>query len=671
MKADFSGYATVNDRLCSDGRTIIKDAFKHQDRQKIPLVWQHRHNEPINVLGHAFLENREDGVYAYAFFNDTEMGRHSKLMVQHGDITALSIHAGGLTQRGRNVVHGTITELSLVYAGANPEAIIDNVTIQHSDGGEFVELQDEAIIYTGETLQHEDMPDELLEEIQDEPDEKPGEETMTPPIKQPVEKTPEELSHADDERTVADVFDEFTEEHKNVTYFMIGEAVEKAESLSHSNENVTDEIKQHIQEGFETMTHNLFDQTGGTGTKDKPTLSHAQFAEIVADGKKNGSLKESFLSHAAEYGIEDIDFLFPDAKALTNTPEFISRRMEWVSNVLSSTKHAPFSRIKSVAADITADAARAKGYVKGNLKKDEVIRLLKRVTTPTTIYKKQKLDRDDMIDITELDVVVWLKAEMRIMLDEEIAISILIGDGRESDDEDKIDEDHIRPIAYDVDMYNTVVDLDGTPTPAETVDAIVRAQVNYKGTGRPTFYTTANQLTNLILDKDTLGRRLYATEAELAANLRVKEIVVVEAMERDLSIVGIIVNLADYTIGADKGGEINMFDDFDIDYNQNKYLIETRISGALTKPKSAITIKSNPGSVVTPAAPTFVAGTGVVTIPATTGVVYKNADTGATLSSGAQTAIAPNATIEIEAVPATGYSFPHGFDADWEFTRNA
>lgn len=486
------------------------------------------------------------------------------------------------------------------------------------------------------------------------------------------------------DKTIKDVYDELTDEQKSAVEFIVGEAVaantadaqhgdeegedflSNDEVLAHMDETITN----RIQEGFDSMKHNIFEgAAGAVSEKERPTLSHDQLATIVSDAPKHGSLKESFIAHAAEYGIEDIDLLFPDAKTDGNGIAFISRRMEWVANVLDGVKHSPFSRVKSLTADITADEARAKGYVKGNLKKDEIVKLLKRVTTPKTVYKKQKLDRDDIVDITEVDVIAWLKGEMRLMLDEEIAVAILVGDGREPDDEDKIDEDHLRPIAFDVDMYNTVVELEANPTPSDIVEQILRARKNYKGTGTPTFYTTDDVLTDLLLDKDTLGRRFYATEVELAAALRVKEIVTVEAMERVTDVVGILVNLVDYQVGADKGGEINTFDDFDIDYNQQKYLIETRISGALIKPKAAVTIKYNQGNVITPNAPTFVSGTGVVTIPAQTGVVYKNDDTGATLASGAQSALAAGDTLNVQAYPAAGYSFPHGGDYDWGFTR--
>jgi hypothetical protein len=561
-KYDFGGYATKNDLRCADGRVIRKDAFKDNDGMTVPLVYQHIHNDPSNVLGHALLENREDGVYAYAKFNSTEAGKNAKLLVEHGDINSLSIFANNLVQRGSDVIHGSIREVSLVLSGANPGALIDNLTIAHSDGT-YEESDVEAIIYSGEeisteSLEHKDVDDQ----------------------------------NQNGSETVKDIFNTLSEKQKNVVYAMIAEAIEG--EVEHSD----------IEGGEEDMKVNVFDNE----TKDNSqTLSHAQIQGIFEDAARVGSLRDSFLFHAQEYGIEDIDILFPDARTVTPTPEVIGRRMDWVQGVLNGIKHTPFSRIKSTAVDITAEEARARGYVKGSLKREEVIKLLQRVTTPTTIYKKQKLDRDDIIDIVDLDVVAWLKAEMRMMLDEEIARAILVGDGRDpEEDPDKINESNIRPIYTDADMYSHKVTFEEDPedTPEvntnKLIDTIIRARKNYKGSGTPTFYTTTDVLTDMLLVKDKMGRRLYNTEAELASALRVKEIVEVEVMEnlsrtddedRTLELLGIIVNLRDYTCGADKGGKVSMFDDFDIDYNQHKYLIETRMSGALTKPKSALVIE--------------------------------------------------------------------------------
>lgn len=555
---DFSGWATRNNLRCSDGRTIMKDAFKHNDGQTVPLVWNHQHNDPLNVLGHALLENREEGVYAYCKFNETESGKNAKLLVEHGDVSALSIYANQLKQQGSNVIHGAIREVSLVLAGANPGAFIESV-MSHGE-----ESDDEAIIYTGEdiSLFHAD-------EKKDKPvDEK-----------------------SEDEETVADVFNTLTEKQKTVVYAMIGQALEEKEESEDNNNN--DDSKG----GNKTMKHNVFDKED---TK-KDVLSHSDLEAIFADAKRYGSLKDSVLAH----GIEQIDYLFPDAKNVTNTPQFIQRDMGWVQKVMNSVHHTPFSRIKSILADITEDDARAKGYIKGNLKKDEVFTLLKRTTTPTTIYKKQKLDRDDVVDITDFDVVAWLKSEMRMMLDEEIARAALVGDGRLSSSDDKINEQNIRPIWTDADLYTikTPVTVQTGATAYEKAKAFIRAAIksrkNYKGSGEPTLYTTEDVLTDCLLMEDTTGRVIYDSVSKLATALRVKEIVTVPVMENlsrvdngtTYGLMGIIVNLTDYNIGADKGGAVNMFDDFDIDYNAQKYLIETRCSGALIKPYSAIALE--------------------------------------------------------------------------------
>jgi hypothetical protein len=610
-------------------------------------------------MGHAILENRPEGVYTYAFFNDTEKGELGRQLVKHGDIDSLSIFARRLQQQGSLVMHGDITEVSLVMVGANPGAKIDNVSLMHGDDI-IGQSEDEAIIYTGEELQHEDPEGDIV-----------GNQNKT------KDDEDLELSHVDQE-TVADVVEGFTDVEKNVVAFLIGEAVAQAEgdSAAHSVSFTDDDeflahIDEQIQEGFSNMG-NVFENNGATvAHAQRPRLTKDQLQTILDDGPKFGSLKESFLAHADEYGIEDINLLFPDAKLDRNGITYVSRRMEWVQDVLSKTHHSPFAKIKSLSADLTADEARAKGYVKGNLKKDEVIKMLRRTTGPTTVYKKQKLDRDDIIDITEVDILSWIQAEMRVMLDEEIARAILFGDNRESDDLDKIDEDCVRPVAYDIDMYNTTVELSSTLAPGDLIDAIVIGLNNYKGSGTPTLYTTRAIFTKLIISKDTLGRRLYATKQELAAALTVEDIITVEAMEDNSDLIAVCVNLTDYTVGADKGGEINLFDFFDIDYNQQKFLLETRISGALTKPKSAVTFVINAANVVTPQAPTFVNSTGVVTIPTQAGVVYKNASTGAVLASGAQAPIAVGATLEVEAHPATGYGFTHDAETEFVFTRTA
>ena len=553
-KFDFSGWATKANLKCSDGRTIMKDAFKDNDGKSVPLVWNHQHNDPTNVLGHALLQNRDEGVYAYCTFNDSEAGKTGKLLVQHGDVCALSIWANQLKQNLNNVVHGNIREVSLVLAGANPGAFIDSI-IMHGE-----ESDEDAIIYTGEDI--------VLSHSNESEDKK--------------------MDENDKEETVADVFNTLSEKQKNVVYAIIGQALEEGEESDNEE-----------SEGGNEMKHNVFDQTE---EKKNDVLSHDAMNAIISDGKRFGSLKESFLAHADEYGIKQIDYLFPEAESLNNPPEFIKRETDWVSKVMNGVHRTPFSRIKSSFADITADEARAKGYIKGNLKKEEVFTLLKRSTTPTTIYKKQKLDRDDIIDITDFDVVAWLKSEMRMMLNEEIARAILIGDGRLSSSDDKINEQNIRPIASDAELYSVrvPVNVSASATTDDKAKAMIRAAVKarkeYKGSGNPTFFTTEDWLTDALLLEDTMGHRLYKNESDVAAAMRVSNIVTVPVMEgakgpNGGDLIGIIVNLNDYNVGADKGGAINMFDDFDIDYNQQKYLIETRCSGALTKPYSALVLE--------------------------------------------------------------------------------
>lgn len=567
MKYDFAGWATRNNLKCSDGRTIMRDAFKQNDGQKVPLVWNHQHDDPNEVLGHALLENREDGVYAYCALNDTEAGKTAKLLIQHGDISALSIYANQLKQNMSNVVHGNIREVSLVLAGANPGASIQSV-IQHG-----ATMEDEAMIYTGEelTLAHSD-------------DFKPeNEEPKNEPAKE----------EADDNRTVKDVFDTLNEEQKTVVYALLGEMV------GYKDEEQNDDS----EGGDNTMRHNVFDQSEEQNNEN--VLSHSEMQTIIEDGKRFGSLKESFLQHADEYGIENIEYLFPEAKLLNTPPDFIKREMGWVQTVMSGVHHTPFSRIKSMFADITADEARARGYMKGKLKKEEVFSLLKRTTTPTTIYKKQKLDRDDVIDITDFDVIAWLKSEMRMMLDEEIARAILIGDGRLASSDDKINEQNIRPIWKDEELYTIkdVVkgdDVDKAALATEFIDQSVRSMKDYRGSGSPTAYMTEEMLTECLLLKDVNGRRIYSNENDVATAMRVSKIVTVPVMNNQTrkdgndtyTLQAIIVNLNDYNVGADKGGAVNMFDDFDIDYNQQKYLIETRCSGALIKPFSAIVLET-------------------------------------------------------------------------------
>lgn len=576
---DFSGWATRNDLKCSDGRVIRRDAFKHDDGIKVPLVWNHQHNDPRNVLGHAWLENRPEGVYTYGFFNDSESGEIGKILVKHGDICALSIYANQLQQRGCDVLHGEIREVSLVHAGANPGAFIDSM-LKHGEDSD-----DEAIIYTGMPLYLSHSDADKREDKADDGEKKDD---------------PEKKTDSDEEKTVADVINSMTEEQKNVMYAMIGQAMDdQGESDPESEDNNDDDSKG----GTKTMKHNVFDKDDRQKENvlvhsDGSEVSSEEISTIFGDIKRYGSLKDSVLAH----GIDNVDYLFPDAQTLANTPEFIQRDTGWVKKVMSGVHHTPFSRIKSIFADITEDDARAKGYFKGKLKKEEVFGLLKRTTTPTTVYKKQKMDRDDVVDITDFDVVAWLKSEMRMMLDEELARAYLIGDGRLASSDDKINEQNIRPILKDEELYTiqATVSVQSSATEddkaREFIRTAIKARKNYKGSGQPTLYTTEDILTDCLLLTDTTGRDLYTDVAQLAKKLRVKEIVTVPVMEgvngkNGGALMGIIVNLADYNVGADRGGAVNMFDDFDIDYNQQKYLIETRCSGALIKPYSAIALE--------------------------------------------------------------------------------
>lgn len=582
---DFSGWATRNDLKCSDGRVIRRDAFKHDDGIKVPLVWNHQHNDPRNVLGHAWLENRPEGVYTYGFFNDSESGEIGKILVKHGDICALSIYANQLQQRGCDVLHGEIREVSLVHAGANPGAFIDSM-LKHGENSD-----DEAIIYTGMPLYLSHSDADKQEDKADD-----GEKKETSEKKD----DPEKKTDSDEEKTVADVINSMTEEQKNVMYAMIGRAMDdQGESDPESEDNNDDDSKG----GTNTMKHNVFDKDDRQKENvlvhsDGSEVSSEEISTIFGDIKRYGSLKDSVLAH----GIDNVDYLFPDAQTLANTPEFIQRDTGWVKKVMSGVHHTPFSRIKSIFADITEDDARAKGYFKGKLKKEEVFGLLKRTTTPTTVYKKQKMDRDDVVDITDFDVVAWLKSEMRMMLDEELARAYLIGDGRLASSDDKINEQNIRPILKDEELYTiqATVSVQSSATEddkaREFIRTAIKARKNYKGSGQPTLYTTEDILTDCLLLTDTTGRDLYTDVAQLAKKLRVKEIVTVPVMEgvngkNGGALMGIIVNLVDYNVGADRGGAVNMFDDFDIDYNQQKYLIETRCSGALIKPYSAIALE--------------------------------------------------------------------------------
>lgn len=655
MNFDFSGYATRVDVKCNDGLTIRQNAFKGDDGKQVPLCWQHGHSDVTNVLGHAVLEHRADGVYAHCSFNGTEHAKHARLAVQNGDVNSMSIYATDVVKRSQNVMHGVIREVSLVLGGANPEAKIDNVVFAH-DGFEET-MDDEIIIFSGDKF-----------------DSLPG---VTPTV----------IAHADTEddpeRTLQDVYDEMTDEQKNLVHYVMQKASEDAEDIDDEEDEDIEQSDMPADETAETndttinhadsaeegtsMTHNVFESAD---TKPKgAVLSHSDIKTIFKDGLQMGSLKEAVEKYTLQHGIESIDLMFPDAKAVTNTPDFIKRQTEWVSTVMSGTRHTPFSRIKTLAADITMEEARAKGYVKGNLKKEEFFKLLKRVTTPQTVYKKQKLDRDDVVDITDFDIVVWLKAEMRLMLEEEIARAILVGDGRSNADEDKIKEEHIRPIASDDELYVTTVyaKLDGLNA-SGVVDAAVLHRKHYKGTGNPTFFTSEDVLSAMLLTKDTQGRRLYADVSALAAAMRVRNIVAVEIFDEHPDLIGIMVNLADYVVGSDKGGNVSLFDDFDIDYNTYKYLIETRLSGALVKVKSAVVIRkvATSSTEVEPQAPSYVASTGVVTIPTQTGVKYESPK--GTTVTGTVT-VASGSSQEFFAVPDTGYHFATNADDQWTFTK--
>ena len=736
--ADFSGWATKTDLVCSDGRTILQDAFAENDGVIVPLVYGHDHNDNLQVLGHAKLENVSGGVRAHAFFNLTAKGQAAKEQVRHGDLKWLSVYANQLIERGKQVVKGNIRELSLVLAGANPGAVIDHVALEHYDGENI--MDGEAFITTGldveipepvQELAHADAAvddekatgDKTLQEILDTLN--PEQETAVNYLlsKAITASADGSVQHSGTEDGVVEVDVVVTEGEGSEGEGSEGESSEDEGSEGEStegegsegegsedagtegdgtNDTSTDEAGDAVQHDTTTqednsMTHNVFDQAKkgqmtGDATTPQATLAHDGLtADAALEAIKDevlhgsGSLKRALMKHAREdgitvggelkHGIENIDYLFPDAKTLSNSPAFITRRMEWVDKVLGAVRKQPMARIKTVTADITPDEARARGYITGNLKNEEYFELAKRITTPQTVYKKQKLDRDDVVDITELDVVAWLKAEMKVMLDEEIASAILFGDGRSSGDEDKISETNIRSIANDAELYVTKVNVnidDANSSIEELVDAVIANREYYKGSGMPTFYTTEAVIGKFLTVKDTQGHRLYKSVDEIATTLRVADVVAVETMVRVPDLVGIMVNLSDYSIGTDRMGQATMFDDFDLDYNKLRYLLETRLSGALTTPKAALVFRKVAGSlvVVLPDVPAFVADTGVVTIPTKTGVVYKNADTDATLSAGAQTALAEGASVKVKAVPAAGYYFADDQHDEWTFTRD-
>lgn len=597
MDYDFSGYATKNDLKCADGRIIRHDAFKENDGKIVPLVWQHVHDDPTNVLGHALLENRDDGVYAYGTFNKTPSGVHAKEMVKNGDISSLSIFANKLQQHGSNVVHGVIREVSLVMAGANPGALIDNISFAHADGS-MTQSDEEAVIFSGieglDLLSHSD--EDVNEEDTTEKEEEVSNENVNNSLTEDeIALIRENLVHAEDskDKTVQDVIDSMTDEQKQVMYFMVGQALEDADDKEDVDDNTT--------EGENVMKHNLFD---GSVEETDETLSHDELNIILTDAGRTDSLKETFLEH----GIENLEILFPEARAIRPTPDMVMRDQAWVSEFWGGLYKSPFSRIKSSYTDgLTKEEARAKGYLRGNRKIEEQFALLGRDTSPQTIYKKQKLDRDDIIDITDIDIVAWLKQEMRMMLNEEICRAILVSDGRDPNAPDKIKHDRVRPIYQDADTYTIHYSVDYPENATDDdksmaiVDSAIRARKDYKGSGNPVFYATNEVISQMLLARDKIGRRMYKDETELASALRVRKIVEVPVLEgvtrtdtetdESFDLLAIILNPIDYTVGADKGGAVSLFDDFDIDFNQMKYLIETRISGALTKPFSAIALE--------------------------------------------------------------------------------
>jgi len=635
-KFDFGGYATKNNLKCADGRTIRKDAFIDCDGMKVPLVWAHKHDDPGKVLGHAILENREDGVYTYGSFNETESGKNAKELVKHGDVRALSIYANQLVQKGGDVIHGMIREVSLCLAGANPGARIEELSFEHSYDEDCDDF--EALLFNGENIviEHSDDDDkkeakkETAEEKNEDEKEKTEEDKKEEAevLTDSKKKETEALEHAEDEseETVKDVYDAMTDKQKKVVQFLVGQAIAEKEEDNKEEDDVS---------------HNLFENNAGN----EAVLAHAAMQEaidtVIKEGPKYGSLRKSYehhmqeggaLAHAVDttgltvpemtnqqyanslpnrigYGINGLEFLFPEAHELNDLPEFVKRETTWVDQVLAGVKKYPWARIKTTFANITEDEARAKGYLKGNLKKEEFFSLMKRESSPTTVYKKQKFDRDDLIDLAKPAVVAWVKTEMRMMLNEELARAILIGDGRPVSSEDKIFEDKIRPIVSDVDFFTVkqyvAPGADDEETAKKAIKAIIKARKFYKGTGSPTFYTTEDWLTNMLLVEDSIGRRLYDTEAQVSSAIRARNIVPCELLEnytdaQGRELIGILVNLNDYGVGTDKGGEVTMFDDFDIDYNQFKYLIETRCSGMLMKPYSAIAVfKSNSGSGTT------------------------------------------------------------------------
>ena len=582
MKYDFSGYATKNNVTCSDGRTILENAFIENDGQDVPLVWQHGHTDPENVLGHAKLENRKDGVYAYCELNNSDAGNHARELVRHGDINALSIYANRLSQKGRDVIHGNIVEVSLVLSGANPGALIDNVALEHSDGSVEDDLS-EASIYTDAELEHASK-EQASSDSSDEDDE----------------------TDADDE-TLAEVLDSMSEKQKTAMYAVISQLVDADDEGETEDEQSEAEHSDDTNDKENTLAHtNVFE--GTASDTESNTLSHSQIEAIFADARRPGmTLASSFMAHAKDYGIKDPSVLFPDAVKVDREPQRITHQNEWVTTVLNGCKHSPFSRVKTQWSDLTLDTLRAKGYITATKKEDVVYEIATRVTTPTTVYSRSKMDRDDIIDITDFSVVDWIKRNLREALDEELARAILVGDGRQASDPHKVKTENIRPIWTDNDLFSHKVKVgyqdDPTNQAYAFIDTARQSRKFFRGSGTPTLFTTNSVVCFLLEMKDTQKHYLYETKEALARVLNVAQIVEVEQMEglqsdvaggKKADLWGIITNLSDYTIGADKGGEVTYFENFDIDFNQHKYLYETRASGALTKFKSALVLERQP-----------------------------------------------------------------------------
>lgn len=640
-KSDFSGYATRAGVKCADGRIIEPQAFMHNDGDTVPLVWQHGHNSPSNILGHAVLELKDDGVYAYGFFNDSEKAMDAKESVRHGDIRRMSIYANNLRETDNLVHSGVIREVSLVIAGANPGATIDNVTIQH--GNDFIEVvEDKAIIHSGENITPTDEGDNM----------------------------PEGQNETGD-KTLQDILDDMTEEQREAVDYLVGAAIESVQGDNVDDDDTDDEDDDssaahsaltHADKDLSSMSHNLFENNGNSPKQTiGDILSPDQISGILHDAMEGGSLKHALEQFALQHSVNNIEGLFPQHK-LDGGVQVYDRQNEWVTKVLNGVRKIPMTRIRTVIADMTPEEARAKGYVKGKAKIEQVFGWLKRETDATTVYKKQSIDRDDLLDITDFDIVAFFWTEMRGKLLEAIAEAILIGDGRSAMDPDKISEERIRPIASDIDFYAPKVILPSNADPRDIVKAIIRSRKDYRGSGNPTLFTTTDFVTDLLLIEDRNQRRVYETVDALKSALRVSDVVEVEYFNQDPTVVAILVNLSDYTVGTNKGGEITRFDDFDIDFNKYKYLIETRISGSLTKPMSAIVIKREQGTVATPQSPSFNSDSNEIQIPTTSGVIYS-------IKGEAVTGVVEiDEVTQVDASATSGHYIPANTITSWTFS---